>query len=57
MKFLTAQKILYLKQFVFRKKIFTTHVIISLIDSIKNAIDKYKLNKFACGVYIDFKKA
>ena len=54
MKFLTAQKILYLKQFVFRKNIFTANAIIRLIDSIKNAIDK---NKFACGVYIDFKKA
>ena len=30
------------------------HAIINLIDSIENAFNK---NKFACGVYIDLKKA
>ena len=53
MKFLTEQKILYLKQFGFRKKFSTAHPIINLIDSIENAFDQ---NKFACGVFIDLKK-
>ena len=54
MKFLTEQKILYLKQFGFRKSFSTAHAIINLIDSIENAFDK---NKFVCGVFIDLKKA
>ena len=54
MKFLTEQKILYLKQFGFRKNFSTAHAITNLIDSIENAYDK---NKFACGVFIDLKKA
>ena len=54
MKFLTEQKILYLKQFDFRKNFSTAHAIINLIDSIENAFDQ---NKFACGVFIDLKKA
>ena len=54
MKFLTEQKILYLKQFGFRKNFSTAHAIMNLIDSIENAFDK---NKFACGVFIDLKKA
>ena len=54
MKFLTEQKILYLKQFGFRKNFSTAHPIINLIDSIENAFDQ---NKFACGVFIDLKKA
>ena len=54
MKFLTKQKILYLKQFGFRKNFSTAHAIMNLIDSIENAFDK---NKFACGVFIDLKKA
>ena len=54
MKFLTGQKILYLKQFGFKKNFSTANPIINLIDSIKNAFDQ---NKFACGVFIDLKKA
>ena len=54
MKFLTGLKILYLKQFGFRKNFSTAHPIINLIDSIENAFDQ---NKFACGVFIDLKKA
>ena len=53
MKFLTEQKILYLKQFGFRKNFSTAHATVNLIDSIKNAFDK---NKFAWGVFIDLKK-
>ena len=54
MKFLTGLKILYLKQFGFRKNFSTAHAIINLIDSIENAFD---LDKFACRVFIDLKKA
>ena len=54
MKFLTKQKTLYLKQFGFRKNFSTANAILNFIDGIENAFDK---NKFACGVFIDFKKA
>ena len=54
MKFLTEQKILYLKQFGFRKNFSTAHAIINLIDNIKDAIDK---NKCACRLFIDLRKA
>ena len=54
MKFLTEQKILYLKQFGFRKNLSTAHAIINLIDNIKDAIDK---NKCACRLFIDLRKA
>ena len=54
MKFLTEQKILYLKQFGFRKNFSTAHPIINLIDNIENAFGQ---NKFACRVFIDLKKA
>ena len=40
MKFLTEQKILYLKQFGFSKNFSTAHAIINLIDSIENAFEK-----------------
>ena len=54
MKFLNKQKILYLKQFGFTKNFSTAHAIINLVDSIENAFDQ---NRFACGVFIDLKKA
>ena len=54
MTFLTEQKILYLKQFAFRKNFSAAHPIINLIDSIEKAFDH---NKFACRVFIDLKKA
>ena len=54
MKFLTEKKILYLKQFGFRKNFSTAHAIINLIDNIKDAIDK---NKCACRLFIDLRKA
>ena len=54
MKFLTEQKIFYIKQSCSRKNFSTAHAIINLIDRIKNVFDQ---NKFACGVSIDLKKA
>ena len=53
MKLLTEQKILYLKQFGFRKNFPTLHAIINLTDSIGNAFDK---KKFACGVLLTLRK-
>ena len=54
MKFLTEQKIVYLKQFGFRKNFCTAHAIINLIDGISNAFEK---NKIVCRVFTDLKKA
>ena len=54
MKFLSEQKILYLKKFGFKKNFSTAHAIINLIDSIENAFNK---NKFACEIFIGLKKA
>ena len=53
MKYLTEQKILYLKEFGFRKNFSISPAIINLIDSVENVIDQ---NKFVCGVFIDLKK-
>ena len=54
MKFLDDQKILYLKQFGFRKHFSTSHTIISLIGNIQKSADDKKI---ACGVFIDLEKA
>ena len=54
LKFLSEQKILYLKQVCFRKNCSTAHAIINRIDSMENAFDK---NKFPCWVFIDLKKS
>ena len=54
MRFLNENMILYNKQFGFRKGYSTTHAIIDLIENIENAIDN---NKFACGLFIDLRKA
>ena len=44
MKLLTEQKILYLKQFGFRKNFSIAHAIIYFIDGIENAIDQERLS-------------
>ena len=54
MKFLDDQNILYLKQFGFQKKFFTSYAIISLIDNIQKSVDDKQV---ACRVFIDLKKA
>ena len=52
--FLNDQKILYKKQFGFKKKFSTPHAVFSLIENIENAID----NKvFVSGVFVDLQKA
>ena len=45
---------LYNAQFGFRKKHSTTHALIQLTESIRNAIDK---GMYACGVFVDLQKA
>ena len=53
MEFLNEQKILYCKQYGFRKGFATAHAIISLIDNIESAIDN---KKFVCAVFINLQK-
>ena len=53
-KFLEKNKCLFSRQFGFRNKHSTTHALIDLTETIRKAIDD---NEFACGVFLDFKKA
>ena len=52
--FLDVNYCLYNAQFGFRKKHSTTHALIQLTESIRNAIDK---GMYACGVFVDLQKA
>ena len=52
--FLEKYKLLYERQFGFRKKHSTNHVILSILEDIKNNLD---INNFVCGVFIDLEKA
>ena len=52
-QFVEHNKIIYCKQFGFRKDFSTTHAIITLIENVQSALDN---NKFACGNFIDFEK-
>ena len=54
MGFLNDQKFLFKNNLYFKKIFFTSHVVISLIENIENAIDN-KL--FLCGVSVDLQKA
>ena len=53
-KFLADNKCLFSRQFGFRNKHSTTHALIDLTETIRKALDD---NEFACGVFLDFKKA
>ena len=53
-KFLSTQNSFFEKQFGFRVKHSTAHALISLTEHIREALDN---NKFACGIFIDLKKA
>ena len=53
MEFLFEQKILYCKQYGFRKDFSTVHAIINLNGNIQIAID---IKQFFCGVFINLKK-
>ena len=52
--FLDKQNSIYSKQYGFRKNHSTIHALIKLTEHAKLAIDK---NEFACGIFIDLKKA
>ena len=53
-KFLEDNKCLFSRQFGFRNKHSTNHALIDLTETIRKALDD---NAFACGVFLDFKKA
>ena len=53
-KYLTANEILYKKQFGFQKGESTEHAIIQLIDQINNSFEK---SNFTLGIFIDLSKA
>ena len=53
-KFLEENKCLFSKQFGFRNKHSTTHALIDITETVRKALDD---NEFACGVFLDFKKA
>lgn len=53
-KYLTENKMLYNKQFGFRKSHSTEHAIIELVDQILSAFDQ---NDFVLGVFLDLSKA
>ena len=53
-KYLTTNKILFKKQFVFQEGHSTEHAIMQLIDKINNSFEK---NHFTLGGFIDLSKA
>ena len=53
-RFLTLKESFFEMQFGFREKHSTSHALISLTEKIREAIDT---NNFACGIFIDLKKA
>ena len=52
--FLSMSETIYKFQFGFRKYYSTNHALLSIVEQIRSALDK---NMFACGVFIDLKKA
>ena len=53
-KFIEENKCLFSRQFGFRNKLSTNHVLIDLTETIKKAIDD---DEFGCEVFLDLKKA
>ena len=53
-KFLESFEILYPLQFGFREKHSTSHVLLSLTESIKQSIDS---GNIGCGIFLDLQKA
>ena len=53
-KFLSLKGTFFEMQFGFREKHSTLHALISLTETIRNALDN---NEFVCGIFIDLKKA
>ena len=54
MNFLNSKKLLYLRQYGFRKNMSTSMAIMELVENITNAMDNGKLT---ISVFIDLKKA
>ena len=52
--FLLVNKLIFFHEFDFRNGYSTNHVLTSLTEMIRKALDE---DKFACGVFIDFQKA
>ena len=52
-QFLENNKLIYYKQFGFRKNFSTAHAINTLIENVQSALEN---NKFAFGIFIDLKK-
>ena len=52
-QFLENNKLIYYKQFGFRKNFSTPHAINTLIENVQSALEN---NKFAFGIFIDLKK-
>jgi hypothetical protein len=52
--FLDRHKILYSRQYGFRKSYSTTHTILNIIERIRQSLDK---GQFACGIFVDLQKA
>ena len=52
--FLESHKCIYNRQFGFRKKHSTNHVLLNITESIRKALDD---GYFACGVFVDLQKA
>ena len=53
-EFLKTSDILYKYQFGFRKQHSTNHALLSIIEQIRNSLDK---KMYACGVFVDLEKA
>ena len=53
-EFLEEHKILFEKQFGFKRKSSTAHSLIEITEQIKTSIDE---GKYGCGIFIDLKKA
>ena len=52
--FLEKNSLLFERQYGFRNKLSSNHALIDISSEIQTACDK---RIFACGVYVDFKKA
>ena len=54
LEFLEGEQILYYRQFGFRIDFWTNHVILTLVESMQEALDD---EQFACEIFIDLEKA
>ena len=52
--FLNANKLIYTKQFGFRKNYSTNHALISITERIRSLVDS---GRYVCGIFVDLEKA